>query len=67
MLMEKDQNPMPEIVLFPVLDRIARVGRFIGTRLMLCDERPNTGAAPMLDRELYGQLEFDYGTDEQAL
>lgn len=60
--MESDKNPFPKLDLFPRLTNLSRF--LLGT---LHAETENTGGAPMLDRELYEQMELDYGTNEQTI
>lgn len=58
--MEADKNPFPKFELIS-LPRVCRVAHFIFDHITspgLSDH--NTGGAPMLDRELYDQQEFDY-------
>lgn len=57
--MEADKNPFPKIDLFP---RVTKVVSFIFRRLEA--ETENTGGGPMLDRELYDQLELPYDRNE---
>lgn len=74
MLMEVDKNPLPELHLFP---RLERVGHFIKRLVSFLPEcapdhmsnhyRPNSGGGPALDRGLYDQQEFDYGRTEQTV
>lgn len=45
-----DTNIFPEIHLFPVLDKIAKIGRFVTDRLYA--DSPNTGGANFLDEQL---------------
>ena len=45
------KNIFPEINIFPVLDRIARLGKFVTDRFY--SDVPATGAAAMLDEQLY--------------
>lgn len=50
----ESDNVFPELHLFPRLEKVAAVGRFIGERLGLCgDDVPYSGGAATLDRELY--------------
>lgn len=55
--MEADKNPIPEIHLFPRLERVARaIGNlFCMHQLASHGDHfiPNTGGGPALDRELY--------------
>ena len=72
-VMEADKNPMPAFDLFPRLHRVAsflgRAVSFLPTQAPDHMSNHYRGGAAMLDRELYdnGQMEFDYGTDEQTL
>jgi len=50
--MEADKDPFPELKIFEPLARLSKIARFVGERLLLCDEQPNTGAAPFLDDQL---------------
>lgn len=69
--METDKNPMPDVHLFPRLERAAEFIK--GLVRFLPSEAPDymsnhyRGGAAMLDRELYDnpdQLELDYGGNE---
>lgn len=63
--MESDGNPFPKMELINPLKPIKAVGGFVlDVLLHRHSETPNTGGAPMLDRELYEQQELDYGIYE---
>lgn len=72
--MEKDPNPFPEIDLLPSLTAALRFAARLLTPFVL--EAPdfmsnhNTGAAPMLDRQLYDSIEvhgFRYTGEPEQL
>jgi hypothetical protein len=69
--MEKDPNPMPELTLFPRLEKLGRcLGRLVSFLPAQAPDHMSNhyrGGAAMLDRELYddpNQLEFDYDRNE---
>jgi hypothetical protein len=53
--MESDKNIFPEINLgLPdPIERIKKIAHFVFDRFYYSPDIPNTGGAPMLDRELY--------------